>query len=169
MQQYDSDTQAQPIEDGRWRVHISAAWNIGDNPNGGYLVSLVTAAMRAQMADQRHPDPVSITTHFLRPGVANEDAEVEVNVVRTGRLFTTLRGTLRCQGKERVEVLCTFADVEVGAGVEQVIEVASPELPAPEDCILRSGDAQGIHLPIMSRLEVMLHPDQAQLPPRAMR
>ena len=137
---------------------LAPEWNIGDNPNGGYMVACALRAMKTLVP---HADPMSLTTHFLRPGVPNEPFQVEVEVVRTGRTASTARAKLIQQGKERIEVLCAFCDLAEQVGVDTSLSIPSIELPPPEDCPLRSGETQGIHLPILDRLEVRLHPEQA--------
>ncbi len=159
MSHLASDTKLERLEEGRYQGQVSDAWNIGDNPNGGYLLSIVLSALRASLP---HPDPISITTHYLRPGSSNAPCEVVVDVLRTGRSLSTARATLTQEGKTRLEVLASFADVTVGAGAETKLTLPRPPLPALEDCIARSGDAQGVSLPISQRLDVRLHPDLAE-------
>lgn len=134
-------------------------WNIGDNPNGGYMAA---CAMRAISELVPHADPMSVTTHFLRPGVPGEPFEVEAKLIRTGRNSSVARATLSQQEKERIEILCAFCDLSTSVGVDTTITIPEVKLPEPDSCPLRSGETQGIHLPILDRLEVRLHPEQAK-------
>jgi acyl-CoA thioesterase len=154
---FDRETAVQPNRD-CWRGFVNPNWNIGDNPNGGYLVSI---ALNAAKQLVEHPDPLTVTTHFLRPGIADTECDVAVEVVRVGRMLSTARATLKQSGKARIEVLATFGDLSETVGVADEITVTPPTLPPPEACIQRSGETQGIHLPILNRLDVQLHPDQA--------
>jgi acyl-CoA thioesterase len=36
-----------------------------------------------------------------------------------------------------------------------------PTIPSPEQCVVRSPDEQGVPLPILDRLDIRLHPDEA--------
>ncbi|MDA1075454.1 MAG: thioesterase family protein [Proteobacteria bacterium] len=155
LSQFDRETSVTRIDDNHFRGHLSPAWNIGDNPNGGYLVSNVLRALSNTLV---HVDPVSITTHFLRPGVADADCEIFVETVRAGRTLSTARATLSQQGKARIEVLAAFSDLSVSAGIDTAVTLPAPVLPEPEICIPRSGDAQGLTLPITSRLDIRLDP-----------
>jgi len=157
--QFDQDTRLRALSPGRYRGTVSSAWNIGENPNGGYLVSLVLAAVKDSVS---HPDPVSITTHFLRPGVAGEAADIDVQIVRTGRLLTTVRATLTQQDKARVEVIAAFTDLEESPGVDAPLTRSAPALAPPERCIERTGALQQIDLPITASLNVLLDPVLAQ-------
>ena len=157
MSQYDDDTALQADGPGRWTGTVSGAWNIGDNPNGGYLVSLV---MRAFRTLGPHQDPLSITTHFLRPGSPDAPCVVEAELVRTGRTLTTVRGRLVQEGKERLEVLAAFGDLgDIGAA-EPSLTLEPPDMPPPEECPVRSGEEQGVSLPLLDRLDIRIHPDQ---------
>lgn len=155
MSQYDDETAVEQIDDHRWRGRVSAAWNIGDNPNGGYLLSIATGALQAAVS---HPDPLSITTHYLRPGVANAECDIDVALIRTGRTLTTARAQLIQEGKTRLEVLAAFSDLTQPAGVDAKITLPPPEMPAPDDCVQRSAETQGVHLPILDRLDTRLDP-----------
>ena len=39
--QFDLETAVEPFDDGRFAVDVSDQWNIGDNPNGGYLTAIL--------------------------------------------------------------------------------------------------------------------------------
>ena len=52
-----------------------------------------------------HPDPLSVTTHYLRPGLPEHDCDIAVEVLRTGRTLSTVRATLTQDGKARLTVL----------------------------------------------------------------
>lgn len=158
MSHYDQETAVSRINDARWTGQISSQWNIGDNPNGGYLAS---TAMAAMLEAVDHPDPLTVTTHFLRPGIADAECEILVDVIRTGRTLSTVRATLSQGGKSRLEVLAAFADLSVPAGVDAPISLTPPTLPDPKDCVQRSGRDQGIHLPILDRLDIRLDPATA--------
>lgn len=159
MSQFESETALERIDAGRFRGFVDGAWRIGDNPNGGYLLSLVSSAIGQSVS---HPDPLTITTHYLRPGIANEACEIDVDVVRVGRSLSTIRATLRQAGKARLEVLAGYGDLGAAAGIESKLTIDRPMVPPPEQCIARTGEMQGIELAISERLDVMLHPQQAR-------
>lgn len=154
---FDADTAVERIADGHYRGRVDAGWNISDNPNGGYLLSLISSAM-ADAVD--HPDPLTVTTHYLRPGTPGEDCEIGIDVVRQGRTLSTVRGSLVQGGKARLEVIAGWGDLSAPAGVDADISIPMPEMPPPEDCIERTGDLQEIHIALTSKLDVMLHPGQ---------
>ena len=156
---FDRETVVSRIEDNLWRGHVHRSWNIGDNPNGGYLISIVIRALAEVLP---HPDPITLTTHFLRPGIPDTDCDIAVEVIRTGRTMSTARATLHQDGKARLEVLAAFGDLSVSAGRDAPLTLTPPALPDPDLCIPRSGDTQGIHLPILDRLDTRLHPDHAR-------
>ena len=107
------------------------------------------------------PHPVTVTTHYLRPGVPDTHCDINVEVVRTGRSFSTARATLTQRGKPRLSVLATFGDLTQSMGSDKLIHIAPPEIPGPESCVERDGAIQQIHLPITQRVDARLHPEMA--------
>ncbi len=158
MSDFERETRLEAAGQDVFTGVVHPAWNIGENPNGGYLLSLAVAAM--QRAAPSHPDPLSVTAHFLRPGLAGQPFEVAVQVLRQGRSLNTVRATLSQDGKPRLEVLAALGDL--GAVRPSTLSLPMPEMPPPEACVSRSGGEQGLGLPILDRLDIRLHPDDAR-------
>lgn len=145
----------------RWfDCEISPRWNIGDNPNGGYLAAAPLLAMRA-VAEQ--PDPLSVTTHFLRPGSGGQPGEISARLIRPGRRSTTVSAELHQQGKQRVHMVGAFGDLGAPPKDAARPELTIPpvRLPDPEDCMDRRLLEQGVELPILDRLDVRIDPQWA--------
>jgi acyl-CoA thioesterase len=159
LPEFERDTHVERIDDHRFRGLVDAGWNISGNPNGGYLLSIVSAAIAESVA---HPDPLSFTAHYLRPGVPGVECEVSVDVVRQGRTLSTVRASLWQEGKQRVEIIAAYGDLSSPAGVDSDITIEMPALPPPESCVARSEDMQGIDIAMINKLHVMMHPDQAR-------
>jgi len=158
VHRFDEETQVTSSAGGQWQGVVSPEWNIAANPNGGYLLSLISNALSKELS---HPDPISITTHYLRPGIPGAKCLINVEVLRVGRTLSNVRATLTQEGKARLEVMAIYGDLEQSVGIEQQIPMLAPKIPPPEVCVDRTGDLQGIELPIMNRLNVRLHPGQA--------
>jgi acyl-CoA thioesterase len=158
MSEFDDDIRLQPVGDGGWSGHVSPAWNIGGNPNGGYLLALAFAGLR--QAAPAYPDPLSVTVHYLRPGLPDRPCRVDVQVLATGRTLATARATLVQDDTPRLELLASLGDL--GPDVEPELTVEAPDMPPPERCVRRSADEQGVALPILERLDVQLHPGEAR-------
>ncbi|HRH87017.1 MAG TPA: thioesterase family protein, partial [Rubrivivax sp.] len=76
MSAFDDDTRLEPLDGGcAFAGHVHAAWNIGDNPNGGYLLALAAQALRQCTPAQ--PDALSVTVHYLRPGLADQPCRID--------------------------------------------------------------------------------------------
>ena len=129
--EFDTDTAVRAAGDGRWHVEVTDRWNIGMNPNGGYVLSVLAAAL-FEAADK--PDPLSLTAHYLRPASPGPGV-VEVDVVRSGRRHTHLHARL-VQDTERVRVLAVFGDLDAAEGPTLVRE-QPPSLPPPDECGVR--------------------------------
>jgi len=156
--QFDLETRLRHEGDGRFSGTVHPAWNIGENPNGGYLLSIAVAALRE--AAPQHADPLSVTVHYQRPGLAGQPCEVRTGILRTGRTLTTARATLHQEGGARLEVLAALGDLH--ADSSHRLTLPMPEIPPPERCLTRSGDEQGVNLPILDRVDIRLHPEEAR-------
>jgi len=158
MSDFEIETAIVPAGDGLWTARLAQDWNIGNNPNGGYALTPVLRALRELTGK---PDPISVTTHFLRPARGDADAGIQATLIRSGRTTATVRGTLSQDGKDRLVVIASFGDVQQHVGVGPDMSPDPPEVPPVQQCIPRSADEQGVDLPLLSRADVYLHPDHA--------
>jgi len=155
------ETELHRLDDNTWKGYVGANWSIGDNPNGGYLVALALSAF-LDLSPQ-HPDPISVTTHFLRPGLADQPCEINAEIIRSGRSVTTGRATLSQDGKSRIEIITSLGNLsEENSRIHTKITPQQPLAPPPDLCPQRSGEEQGIHLPLLNRMDIRIHPDQAK-------
>lgn len=157
MYEFDIDTAVTTTEPGHYAANLTSRWNIGDNPNGGYL--LATAGRAMALSSAQHPDPLSVTAHYLRPGEAGT-ADIGVEVVRTGRKLTTLRASFAQGGKGKLEIVAAFANLADAQG-PSAVAASPPDIPAPDQCVRRSPyNSDGTTLSqIAYRTETVLHPD----------
>jgi len=154
---FDNETAVTARGDGRYDAHLSTAWDIGDNANGGYAMLPV---VRALCGESGHTDPLSITTHFLRPIQGGGEAQIDTTLVRHGRSVSVLTGVLTVAATQRLEVTAVFGDItDDESGV--TIEVPAPTIPPPEECIDRAELLQGVALPIASRVDVRIPAESA--------
>lgn len=149
--------------DGRGRSgaatgRIHAGWDIGGNANGGYLLALAASGMR-RIADR--PDPVTITAHYLSPGLSGP-ARIAGTIVKAGKRFTTVSGSLTSGDRPVIQVLGTFGDLggEAPRGLA-VVHGAPPSLPPPDQCRARVGNPN-VPIPLMDKLDIRLHPDHVK-------
>jgi acyl-CoA thioesterase len=129
MYSFDSDTALTQVGDGRWSVDLKQAWCVGSIPNGGYLAALTASALGASLPQA---DPVSSTTHYLRPCMVGS-AQLRVEVLKLGRGHSTALATLSQGGKDRLVTLATYGDLAAASG-ENFHSAAPPELPPVEAC-----------------------------------
>jgi acyl-CoA thioesterase len=154
---FDAETAVVARGDSRYDVRLSTAWDIGDNANGGYAMLPVLRSLREESG---HSDPLSVTTHFLRPIQGGGDARINTSLVRRGRSVSVLTGDLTVAETQRLTVSAVFGDLddhEPGTG----IDISAPLIPEPEECLNRAELLQGVALPIASRIDVRVHPNSA--------
>lgn len=119
----DQDLRIERIDEAHFRGTVTDRWTTLAQPNGGYILGFALAALRASLPQ---PDPLTSTTHFLRPAVPGP-VDIEVDVARVGKSLSTATAKLIQGGKEIVRTLATFGDV--GEDSPRHRTTAPPELP----------------------------------------
>jgi acyl-CoA thioesterase len=161
---FDEDTAVHRHGDG-WVGEISAGWNIGDNPNGGYTLAMIA---RALLGESGRADPLSVTAHYVRPPGPGE-VEISVETVRAGRRYATLQGSMRQGDRELVRVLGAFGDLGAMSGPSRV--AARPPAATPvERCLdlAAASEAAGFRPPeVINRYEIRLDPETQWVRSRA--
>jgi acyl-CoA thioesterase len=155
--EFATDTAVTRVDDGTYAAEVHPRWNIGANPNGGYLLAMAARAMREVSG---RPDPLSVTAHYLSPPAAGAVA-VEAEVVKAGRSFANVTGRLVQGGRERVRLLGVFGDLAAQTGPTR-LAATPPPLPPPEECVsMRAMSAEaGRQVPeAMHRFDLLLPPD----------
>lgn len=134
-----------------WNAEIFDGWDIHGNANGGYLLAIAGRAM----GEAAGRPPATITCHYLRPGRPGP-VEIDVDVVRSGRRFATVRATMTGSDGPIITLLGTFGEQQAG-GPELSTFLEAVDVPPFEDCVARPETAE---LPaMMSKLDARFHPD----------
>ncbi|MFM8814892.1 MAG: thioesterase family protein, partial [Actinomycetes bacterium] len=103
---FDLATAVTDIGNGAYSGSVHDGWDIRGNANGGYVMALLANAMRTAA---NRPDPISITLHYLAPLPAG-DFEIQTQVVKQGRRFTTVSASMIFGGREAVRAVGAFSD-----------------------------------------------------------
>src|SRR5207247_3838244 len=110
--EFDRDTWVEADGEDRFRAEVSPGWNIGSNPNGGYLASIALAALARSVP---HHDPLAVTAHYasrVSPGPGG----VVVAVLRTGPGLSAVVARLVQEGDVRVQVTAAFGGLSAREG-----------------------------------------------------
>jgi acyl-CoA thioesterase len=153
--EFDRDTWVEADSEGGFRAEVSPRWNIGPNPNGGYLASVALAALARSVP---HPDPLAVTAHYagrVSPG----PVVVDVDVLRAGRGLSTAVARLVQEGEARVQVTAAFGDLSAHEG-PTVVTGERPTFPPPEACVPVDPSIPGVP-EIMRRLDMRFTPESA--------
>ncbi|MFD6416370.1 thioesterase family protein [Streptomyces sp. NPDC060194] len=133
--EFDRDTAVVAREPGVYDADLSAGWTIISAVNGGYLLAVLGRALADALP---HPDPITVTAHYLgasQPG----PAVVRTETVRTGRTLSSGQASLfqrDAEGREveRVRVMATYGDL--AALPDDVRTTAKPPaIPPYEHCL----------------------------------
>ncbi len=134
---------------------IFAGWDIMGNANGGYLMAIATRAMVAAS----RPHPVSVTAHFLSPGRVGP-VSIQPEIIKQGRNFSTVRASMHGPDKPIIELLGSFGELDSVDGAV-LVDASPPEMPAVEECIRVVPNEAGFPPPLMDKLDMRLHPEDA--------
>ena len=138
-------------EASRFEGTIQPGWDIVGNANGGYTMSMFA---RAALLQSERRDVISVSAHFLSPGIAGP-ITIDVTPIKSGRRFATSRVEL---GAEKAMLAGTVitGDLDAGQGPELILDEA-PEIPAPDDCPKVTSDGF-FPPPFVDRIEQRLDP-----------
>ncbi|WP_406863278.1 thioesterase family protein [Streptomyces sp. HUAS MG47] len=160
--EFDRDTAVTLREPGVYDAELSAGWTIIHAVNGGYLLALLGRALGDALP---HPDPFSVSAHYLTPSVPGP-AVVRTQVVRTGRTLSTGQASLFQYAEdgtevERIRVLASYGDLD--ALPDEVRTTATPPaIPPREQCFGPSDGPARPAIPgssaITDRLDIKLDP-----------
>ncbi|MGC5344413.1 thioesterase family protein [Streptomyces sp. DT171] len=158
--EFDRDTAVTLREEGVFDAELSTGWTILGAVNGGYLLAMIGRALGDALP---HPDPFSVSAHYLTASVPGP-AVIRTEVVRAGRTLATGQASLvqyEADGTEveRLRVLATFGDLATLSDEVRTTAVP-PRLPPVERCL---GPADGpAAIPgdsaITERLDIRLDP-----------
>ncbi len=163
--EFDTATAVTRIDEADGRLTYAAevfdGWDIGGLANGGYLMAIAGRAI----ADATGRPPLTVTAHFLNPGLPGQ-AEVVVEPIKQGKRLATAGASLRQGDKELIRVLAAC-----GSATEELpvlVDGAPPELPPYEECPAEDSSsdpdappAMGLTMPppgLMERLANRIRP-----------
>ena len=126
---FDQDTAVERVGDDRYRATITARWNVGPVPNGGYLLAIAARAIGSAFAGR---EPRTMTIHFLRPAKPGPLA-IEIERIKDGRRFATATAQA-VAGRARDRVACSRRSrrPEPCAGPHHVLGAPPGAAPARE-------------------------------------
>lgn len=149
---FEQDTAAVPLGDGRYSINLSDRWWVGRGPNGGYVAALMLRAMTAE-AGAGASDAIparSLNVHFLRPPEAGP-AEVEVTVEHAGRVTCFLSARMVQAGEVKAKAMSVFSGEREGPAFDHS---AMPAVPPPEE--LEEWDTEQAPVAVFGRYRAMM-------------
>ena len=151
---FDADTEVVRRDDGSFAAELSDRWSVGDKPNGGYLLAVALRAISDELA---HPDPLTVTAHYLRAPVPGP-VDIEVEKVREGRTLSTATARMIQGDRDVMRVIAGFRDVAAADGSTRYLAQA-PDLPPVEPCVPGSSRGPGgIYVSVADRFEYRIDP-----------
>ncbi|MFD5536546.1 thioesterase family protein [Streptomyces sp. NPDC127079] len=110
--EFDRDTAVTRRAPGVYDIDLSAGWTIISAVNGGYLLAVLGRALADTLP---HPDPFTVSAHYLTPSRPGP-AVIRTDTVRTGRTLSTGQASLfqyddEGNEVERIRVLASYGDL----------------------------------------------------------
>ncbi len=126
----DLDTRLVAAGPGRFELvrPIDAGWWVVNGPNGGYIAALLQRAMNETVADGERI-PRSLTVHYTSPPIEGP-AEIETEVLRSGRSLSSVTARLVQDGKLRAFAVAAISKTRPGEGF---VDLVMPEAPPAAD------------------------------------
>lgn len=154
---FDRDTKSalKPVGEGQWTVRVSNLWNIDGVPNGGFLMVLCLMASGEQVS---HPDPLSMTSHFLGRTMPGE-ATIRNRVIKKGRSLSVTAVDLIQNDRVSVTSLITWGNLSTFQGPTGPL-LSSPSL--PHDSKMRGGVQMGSESTFVSRFDYLMPLEMAR-------
>ncbi|MFJ2265031.1 thioesterase family protein [Streptomyces sp. NPDC087849] len=133
--EFDRDTAVTLREEGVYDAELSVGWTIIRAVNGGYLLAMLGRALGEALP---HPDPFSVSAHYLTASVPGP-AVIRTQTVRTGRTLSTGQASLFQYAEdgteiERIRVLATYGDLDALSDDVRT-SAKPPAIPPLEHCL----------------------------------
>lgn len=154
---FDNAIATSAVSGNKFNANVHSGWDIRGVANGGYVLALVGSAMR-QAANGREPN--TITAHYLTPLSAG-NAEINTEVVKQGKRFTTVLATVRQGDRDAVRAIGAFGEIPDPSDGFVHIAGAPPVLPSFEECAPRNSASGVFPIPLLDHVDVRLHPDDS--------
>ncbi len=142
------------VEEPDGRVSFPERWTMGPGfAHGGYLMSVALAGV-APLSP--HPDPVTMSAHFVRPGRVG-DAILDRRLVKAGRSLATVACDVVQGGNVVVTTLTTFGDLST-AGDIAYRSAAFPDIEPQDRCIPADRSQNPLVPRMVDNLDLLLTP-----------
>lgn len=138
---------------GLYGASIDESWTIAGKPNGGYLLAIVT---RAILDQSDFSDVITTSVHYLFSPEAG-DAEVRVELIRSGKSFGHFEGRLFQGGRCALTVLVIVGNLPQGRSAYWRRDDLESSIAAIDECIpLSITTPGGFNASIMTQVEIAM-------------
>jgi acyl-CoA thioesterase len=110
---------------------VTSNWNVGDAPNGGYLMGIAISAARNVIPFR---DPLSVTAYYTNKAVSDAPVDISVQTLNKTKGTATVAVSLTQNQIHRSHYVGTFGTLSAMKGLNFSNLGAAPQLPPPEKC-----------------------------------
>ena len=108
LSEFASSIAVQRQSDTAFSAELDGQWSVAGAVNGGYLLSVVAQALRAN--SENAPDPLVLSTYYLGPSEGGE-ADITTRLIREGRSSATYAVDLAQEGAAKITALATMGNL----------------------------------------------------------
>lgn len=151
-------TEVVKVGENLYKGHVADGWNVGDAPNGGYMMMM---AINAASAVSKHPHPLNFNATYIAKASENVEAEFNVRLVSTTRSSTMIHVTMSQAGELKSEYNGIFGDLNAfeGTSMNQRPPVIIPPRPDCFDGGILMRKIMGDKLKLSANLELKVAHD----------
>ena len=132
MYLFDRDILLEQEDEVNFAGIVAPNWSVNGNPNGGYLMAFLAAAMQKK-SDKKWP--IIVTANFLTKCETGKKSRVTVETISVGKMLNRYQANLIQDGIERTRAWATFMDEgNCDKGVD-IYEKEVPDMPVREECV----------------------------------
>ena len=128
---FDKDIELEQKDEFNFEGIVAPNWSINHNPNGGYLMAFLAAAMQKN-SDKKWP--VIVTANFLTKCETEKKSRVTVETIAVGKQLNRYQASLIQDGTERTRAWATFMYEKKGDKDTNRYEKEAPDMPVREEC-----------------------------------
>ncbi|WP_145738615.1 thioesterase family protein [Saccharopolyspora dendranthemae] len=154
MRSFAEATTVTALREGAYSTALDREWSIGNNPHGGYMMALLT---KAALTTAERPHPLVVSAHFLRSPEIGE-VELHAELIKRGRMFSTVRSSLVQGGKTCVEA--TVSAGEITDAAHEWEAAPQPPIKPLEEC---DGHRPPVDGGLLGHLDLRLDPQSTAL------
>lgn len=128
--EFEADAALTKLNDSKYTIDFNSHWTVSGALNGGFLMSV---ALKAAL-ESLQLDPLSFTGYYMSKALANNTAEIDVEILNKTKSTTVAQISVTQLGQLRTRYLGVFGKYDNLKGHSHSI-LKAPDLPPLSECV----------------------------------